>query len=94
MRPPPGTRSLGAQEAARELGLRIPEDVSFAGYDGIPIMQSIKPKLTTVRQKSDKIGEEAARLLIGRIEDPKSVPWMPVFVPVELIEGGTVARMN
>ena len=83
---------LGAQEAARELGLRIPEDVSFTGYDGIPIMQSVRPRLTTVRQKSDEIGKEAARLLITKIEDPKSVPWMPVFVPVELLEGGTVGR--
>ena len=85
---------LGAQEAARELGLRIPEDVSFAGYDGIPVMQSIKPRLTTVRQKSDEIGMEAARLLIAKIEDPGSVGWMPVFVPVELLEGGTVGRVE
>ena len=84
---------LGAQEAARELGLRIPEDVSFAGYDGIPITQSISPKLTTVRQKSDVIGEEAAKLLIGRIENPKSVPWLPVFVPIELLNGGTIGRI-
>ena len=85
---------LGAQEAARDLGLRIPEDVSFAGYDGIPVMQSIKPRLTTVRQKSDEIGMEAARLLIARIEDPDSVGWMPVFVPVELLKGGTVGRVE
>ncbi len=84
----------GAQEAARELGLRIPEDISFAGYDGIPVMQSIKSRLTTVRQKSDVIGEVAARLLIARIEDPGSVGWMPVFVPVELLEGGTVGRVE
>ena len=85
---------LGAQEAARELGLRIPEDVSFAGYDGIPVMQSIRPRLTTVRQKSDVIGEEAARLLISRIEDGKNAPRLPVFVPVELLNGGTVARIG
>ena len=85
---------LGAQEAVQELGLRIPEDVSFAGYDGIPVMQSIRPKLTTVRQKSDVIGKEAARLLIARIEDPKSVSWMPVFVPVEVLNGGTVGRIS
>ena len=84
---------LGAQEAARELGLRIPEDVSFAGYDGIPVMQSIRPRLTTVRQKSDVIGEEAARLLISRIEDGKNAPRLPVFVPVELLNGGTVSRV-
>ncbi|MER2143436.1 MAG: substrate-binding domain-containing protein, partial [Eubacteriales bacterium] len=37
---------LGAQEAAREMGMRIPEDISFGGYDGIPLTQAMTPRLT------------------------------------------------
>lgn len=85
---------LGAQEAARDLGVRIPADVSFIGYDGIPIMQAISPKLTTIRQNSDRIGEEAAAKLIAMIEEGKRVSRLPVLLPIELLEGGTVAKLN
>ena len=85
---------LGAQEAARDLGVRIPADVSFIGYDGIPIMQAISPKLTTIRQNSDRIGEEAAAKLIAIIEEGKRVSRLPVLLPIELLEGGTVAKLN
>ncbi len=81
---------LGAQEAARELGFRIPEDISFAGYDGIPITQAISPRLTTVRQNSNSIGEESARRLISLIETPQSASRIPTVVPVEFLPGGTV----
>ena len=83
---------LGAQDAVRELGLRVPEDVSFAGYDGVPMMQAITPKLTTVRQNCESIGEEAAKRLIGMIEKPKFGSWLPTVVPIEFLSGGTVGK--
>lgn len=81
---------FGAQEAASAHGLRIPEDVSFMGYDGIPITQAIHPKLTTIRQNSDSIGKEAARRLVTIIENPGSGSWMPTVVSTELLKGDTV----
>ena len=85
---------LGAQEATRALNLRIPEDVSFVGYDGIPLYQQLNPRLTTIRQNCDSIGETAATRLIAIAENRESVSWMPVMVPVELLEGGTVSKLN
>ena len=81
---------FGAQEAVQELGLSIPADLSVAGYDGISLTQAIHPRLTTVRQNSDRIGEEAATRLIGMIENPQKVSRLPAFVPVELLRGDTV----
>lgn len=81
---------FGAQEATRELGLRIPEDVSVAGYDGISLTQEIQPRLTTIRQNSDGLGKEAAARLIGMIEKPKKSLCLPAFLPVELLTGDTV----
>ena len=63
---------LGAQEAARELGLRIPEDVSFAGYDGIALTQALRPQLTTIHQDSAQMGRLAAEQLIRAVKDPRS----------------------
>lgn len=84
---------LGAQDAARERSLRIPEDISFAGYDGIPITQALKPQLTTIRQDSIQMGWLAAEQLIRLIRNPKSASRLPVILPVELIEGGTIGTI-
>ncbi len=81
---------LGAQEAARELGLRIPEDISFAGYDGIPLTQALTPQLTTVRQSSEDMGSTAAAQLIDMIENPGGTFQKVRIFPVELMEGGTI----
>ncbi|MGN0970964.1 MAG: LacI family DNA-binding transcriptional regulator [Aristaeellaceae bacterium] len=77
---------LGALQAAREAGLRVPEDVSIAGYDGIAMGQCIRPKLTTIRQDTRVMGMEAARLLISRVEDP-AFSFSTVQVPVSLLPG-------
>ena len=84
---------LGALNATRELGLRVPEDISFAGYDGIPLTQTLTPKLTTIHQSSDEMGRKAARKLIQLIEDPGTVKPVPTIFPVELIKGETIENI-
>ena len=69
-------------------------DFSIAGYDGIPIMQLMKPRLTTIRQDTNCIGAEAARSLIALIENPKmSIPEITV-IPCALLEGETIRNLN
>ena len=79
-----------AQEAIREQELRIPRDISLAGYDGIPLTQTLRPQLTTIRQNSEALGEQAAKLLIMRLEQPETDVEEVVTIPVELIKGSTV----
>ena len=86
--------ALGAYEAIAEMGLKIPDDISIAGYDGIPMMQLMKPRLTTVRQDTKGLGTEAARRLVELIEKPKSsIPEIPVL-PCTLIAGETVGEIH
>ncbi len=59
--------AIGVLEAARELGVRVPEDLSLVGYDDRPISALLSPKLTTVRQPFVGIGEYATRLLLQQI---------------------------
>jgi LacI family transcriptional regulator len=59
--------AFGAMEAARDLGLRIPDDVSIVGFDDVPQAESVHPPLTTVRQPLREMGRAAARLLVKRI---------------------------
>jgi LacI family transcriptional regulator len=87
---PNDTTYFGAQEAIREQELRIPRDISLAGYDGISLTQTLRPQLTTIRQNSEALGEQAAKLLIMRLEQPETAVEEVVTIPVELIKGSTV----
>ena len=84
---------FGAMEAANEKGLRLGQDISVAGYDGIRLTQSLHPRLTTVFQDSESMGRQAAQRLIDRVEHPNTAPNGLVMIPVSLIEGETVARL-
>jgi LacI family xylobiose transport system transcriptional regulator len=57
-------QALGLYEAARELGVRIPQDLSVVGYDDLPVARWVGPPLTTVRQPLAEMAEMAARMVI------------------------------
>lgn len=82
--------ALGVIEAIKEAGRLYPDEVSVAGYDGIATLQALTPKLTTVEQDTDKIGEEAIRRLLALVENPMSVPLNSVIVPTKLVAGESV----
>jgi LacI family transcriptional regulator len=60
--------AVGALAAARRRGLRVPEDLSIAGFDDIDLAQATTPQLTTVRQPLQEIGRMAVSLLIRLME--------------------------
>jgi len=61
--------AVGAIDAAREAGLRCPEDVSVIGYDDIPLADHVDPPLTTVRLPGYQLGRLAAELVATMIGD-------------------------
>ncbi|NYV74735.1 LacI family DNA-binding transcriptional regulator [Streptomyces sp. UH6] len=65
-------QALGIYEAARELGLRIPDDLSVVGFDDLPVARWVGPPLTTVRQPLTEMAEAATRMVLelGREEKP------------------------
>ncbi len=85
---------FGAQEIIRERELRIPADISIAGYDGIGLTQSLRPQLTTIRQNGVSMGREAAIRLVERLENPENTRFEDVTIPVTLVKGGTVGWCN
>lgn len=56
--------ALGVLAAARELGVRVPEDVSVVGFDDVPEAARTTPPLTTVRQPHDEKGRVSTALLL------------------------------
>lgn len=85
--------ALGAMRSARRMGLRIPDDISFIGYDGIASDQFIDPPLTTIRQPTLKKGEMAARFLIDLVNNKHYEP-RHVELPVQLLEGASVRDLR
>lgn len=57
-------QALGVYQAARELGLDIPRDLSVVGYDDLPVAQWVGPTLTTVHQPLRQMAELATRLVL------------------------------
>lgn len=86
--------AFGGINAIRERGLRIPEDISVAGYDGIMAARHLEPRLTTVQQDTEQIGCVAARQLISLIERPKSTIIEQILVKGSLVEGASVSTLT
>ena len=62
--------AIGALRAASDLGLHVPADLSIVGYDDIPLANYLTPRLTTSSKDMVRVGREAAKLLLVRIQDP------------------------
>jgi LacI family transcriptional regulator len=61
-------QALGLYEAARQGGLRVPQDLSIVGFDDLPVARWVSPPLTTVRQPLAEMGRAAAQMLGDLIE--------------------------
>lgn len=84
---------LGGLNAIAEMGLRVPEDISVVGYDGIRISRHLSPKLTTLKQDTKSIGAKAGEKLISLIEHSKSTLIEQIVIKGEVYEGGSVRRL-
>lgn len=66
--------AFGAMDAAREQGFCIPDDISIVGFDDVPQASFVYPKLTTVRQPLEQMGQAAVELLLKQIQEQSRVP--------------------
>jgi LacI family transcriptional regulator len=87
--------AIGCLEALAEVGLRVPEDISVAGFDDTLVARSTVPQLTTVRQPLRAMGQRAVEVLLAKI-DPGAhkdapVPDQNIVFPVELVLRDSVA---
>jgi LacI family transcriptional regulator len=85
------TQALGVLEAAQDLGLQVPNDLSVIGYDDIETSEYIG--LTTIRQMLYESGKRGVELLLDRLEDPAAKPICEVM-PTELVIRRTTATLR
>ena len=84
--------AFGALDAARRIGIRVPEDLSVVGFDDIDMAGWEAFNLTTVKQPLGKMGREAVGLLLERIAAAEeATPPRRRTLPVELVRRRTLA---
>ncbi|UAL45056.1 LacI family DNA-binding transcriptional regulator [Shewanella inventionis] len=81
----------GAISVCLEHGLRVPEDISFIGYDNIPFPQYISPKLTTVSNPIHEMGKMAARWVLQHVYNDTEILVESSFSPELFIRTSTKA---
>lgn len=85
--------AVGAIEAIKDKGLRVPEDISIIGFDDIELARYITPKLTTVRQDGRSLGRAATDILIKQINEKKKFK-IDEIIPVTLIERESCRKID
>jgi DNA-binding LacI/PurR family transcriptional regulator len=79
----------GALPVLRAAGRRVPEDVAVVGFDDSSAALDCDPPLTTVRQPTEEMAAEMARLLVRQIEHPETPVGSVVFSPSLVVRRST-----
>lgn len=77
--------AIGAIQALRQEGLRVPEDIALVTVDDIPPSLSIDPFLTVAAQPALEMGHQAARLLLARVTGALDGECQHTVLPTQLI---------
>ena len=83
--------AVGALRALADAGIRVPEDVSVAGFDGQELAEYTVPRLTTLKQPLADISEETMRLIFDLIEEKRG--HRHLIFPGELVEAESTRRI-
>lgn len=82
------TTAIAAMKALEDHGVRIPEDVSVIGIDGLSVSEYVSPTLTTMIQPAEKMGRESVRILLDMLEGREKPRHL--LLPARLRQGASV----
>lgn len=85
------TMAVGAIRAIRDYGLRVPEDISVMGFDGISLAEYYNPKIATIRQGYKEMATRSIEVLIGMLDLNRGASHE--VIPFELAEGESVRKL-
>ncbi|HEY5586443.1 MAG TPA: LacI family DNA-binding transcriptional regulator [Ruminiclostridium sp.] len=86
--------TLGAIMAINEHDIKMPDDMSFIGFDNLQLAKVVKPPLSIVVQPVQQIGEQAANTILKRLKGDKSNFPSMIRLKTELILKGSVKKIN
>lgn len=82
------TTAIAAMKALEDHGVRIPEDVSVIGIDGLSVSEYVSPTLTTMIQPAEEMGRESVRILLDMLEGREKPQHL--LLPARLRQGASV----
>lgn len=82
------TTAIAAMKALEDYGVRIPEDVSVIGIDGLSVSEYVSPTLTTMIQPAEEMGRESVRILLDMLEGREKPRHL--LLPARLRQGASV----
>ncbi len=83
--------AIGAMRAIKDRGLKIPDDVSIVGFDGIELTEYLVTKLTTIRQNREQIAKRSIEILLEKIEGKGDA--VHELIPFRLITGESTKQL-
>lgn len=81
--------AVGALQVLRDSGLSVPGQLSIVGHNDMPMADMLAPPLTTVHVDVEQMGRQAARQLLGHMDDPELKPSALVLSPRLVVRGST-----
>lgn len=85
-------QAMGVYEAARQLGLRIPEDVSVVGFDDVQTSAYLGPALTTVRQPLQDMACAATQLILEAADN--AISEKHIILPTNLVVRNSTQKVG
>jgi LacI family transcriptional regulator len=85
--------AIGLMQTFKKYGFDVPADISIIGFDNIELTSFTTPKITTISVDKEGMGQEAARKLFDRIQNPEKKSTKSV-IPTELIERESVKEIR
>ena len=85
--------AVGVIEAANAAGINVPGDISLAGFDDNAVARTVRPRLTSVRQPLEEMGEVACQILVDRIRHSARGN-QHKQVPFEIVERDSVIEFQ
>jgi len=83
--------AIGALQAAKELGIRVPDDLSVVGFDNTILASITDPPMTTVAQPIRAMGHQVVDLIVAEINEESTVKQRVVLLPELIIRQSTRA---
>lgn len=85
--------AIGVYGASKEIGFKIPDDLSIVGYDNISMSPYLSPPLTTIHAPKIRIGKLSIKILLDQIEN-KDKEFHKIILDTRLIERDSVKDIN
>lgn len=84
--------AVGAIRAIRDRGLRVPEDVSVIGFDGIELGKYFSPRLATIRQDRERIADRSLEVLLSCMDGTGETVYE--LLPFDVVSGESAVRRS